>query len=190
PRDPRCLILGWYRWRCYGYLLLLQLFDAQLREVSVIGVLETPNESFESSDAARVLGCCPSPFRLVRPQLRCWQCVRRLGLPRQEDAPSKTVAFPRLLGSARRCQHAFFDVLEEVEMVEPGRAKLGGECRRVRSTPLAAVGSRVSWRAGISDEHALLLSHGYEPLGGVLGRQLQLVAAGVEHDELGGRARP
>jgi hypothetical protein len=48
---------------------------------------------------------------------------------------------------------------------------------------LIPIDASVSRRAGIGDEHALLLGHGHETLGRVLDRQLQLAAAGVKNDE-------
>jgi hypothetical protein len=47
----------------------------------------------------------------------------------------------------------------------------------------------VSARTGVGDEHNLLLSYGNKSLSRVLRRQLQLIPAGIENNELGGRAR-
>jgi transposase len=60
----------------------------------------------------------------------------------------------------------------------------------IRPALIAHVGRGAPRCAGIRDEHPLLLCDGHQPLGRVLGRELQLVAACIKDDELGRRPRP
>jgi hypothetical protein len=160
----------WGRRRRHDHFRVLQLFEA---------VLKAGNECFERGGIASVAGCLPGACSIRH---QCVSCRR----PSQKDPPAKPIALPGLLRSAGCGEYGLLYILEEVEMVEARPSQLSGKCLRVRIALLAAIRSRVPRRAGVGDEHPLMLGDRYQPLGGVLRRKLQLVAAGIEHDELGG----
>src|SRR5262249_56918756 len=115
------------------------------------------------------------PFTVSVARLLLHSCLRWSSC--QVDTSTKSIALPWLLGSSRRCQHRFLDVLEKIEMVETGMHKLSRQRRGIRPALITLVGCGAPRCAGIRDEHALLLCDGHQPFGRILGRKLQLVAA-------------
>ena len=114
----------------------------------------------------------------------------RCGYAAQVHALHHAVARPRQLPVAGRGIDPLLHVLEELQVVLAGPRQLGRERAGVGAAGYALVGGHRARRRGKGDVHAGALRDRREAqFPHRLGRQLQLVAAGVEDDEMRRRRR-
>src|SRR5262245_7846350 len=181
-----CRIRGFW-WRHDCHLLLLQFVDPRPGQLGQEGVLEARDESLQNPDVGGVLGPIPRLGRLTQPcRGRWWR--RCLGDLAPEMHPThEAVLGPRYLFLRRRGRDPSAHFEEHVAVIKPRRRQLGGERCRVGTTVLAIIRSIRAGRRREGDQRAWFLGDGHKPFGAA--NPAEVVAAGIEDDELDGLGR-